>query len=141
MNQDPVNVYRTRVRTHQTDLNAAMYHGAYFDIFDDARIETFRRLGCTYGTMMSEGWATVIRRVECDFRAPAFMDEEITITVRVAKITRVTLVLQYACRRGDDLLALAHVTFAFLDQSGKPIRVPASVREPVEAQPEVMLVS
>ena len=62
MDDSPLNVHEFRVRTHQTDLNAAMYHGAYFDIFDDARIETFRRMArsiqCREGSM-------VVARTEC----------------------------------------------------------------------------
>ena len=75
---EPLNVYHARVRSHQTDLNAAMYHGAYLDLFDDARIETFRRMGYTYERMLAGNWGIFIRTVHCEFHAPAFMDDLIS---------------------------------------------------------------
>lgn len=125
----PINVYETRVRSHQTDLNAAMYHGAYFDVFDDARIETFRRLGYDYARAVAGGWSPVISRAECRYYAPARMDDPLAITVSVPKMGPATMTIRYECRRHDDLLAVGQVVFAFLDGSGKPIRLPADLRQ------------
>lgn len=129
------NVYPTRVRAHQTDLNGAMYHGAYFDIFDDARIETFRHLGYDFARMQTTGLRPVIHRVECQYFAPALMDERLTVTVTVERMRPATLRLRYACRRGAQLLALGHATFAFVDANGKPGRVPQDLRELIAATP------
>lgn len=122
------NVYRTRVRAHQTDLNAAMYHGAYLDVFDDARIETFRRLGYDYARAVAGGWSPVIRRVECEYLAAARMDDPLEVTVTVPKVTVATMTIRYDCRKDDRLIASARVVFAFLDGRGKPLRVPADLR-------------
>lgn len=131
MNNDPLNVYTTRVRSHQTDLNAAMYHGAYFDTFDDARIETFRRLGYTYQEAIEGGWNPVIRRLACEYYSPARMDELLRVTVLVPKVTPATLTIRYECRREDDILAVGHVVFAFVDSGGKIMRVPHGLRQVV----------
>jgi acyl-CoA thioester hydrolase len=123
-----VNVYFTHVRSHQTDLNRAMYHGAYFDVFDDARIDVFRRLDYTYERSVREGWFPVIRRVQCEYFAPARMDDPITITVLVPQLTKATMTIRYEARRNDTLLAIGQVVFAFLDASGRPVRLPAPLR-------------
>jgi acyl-CoA thioester hydrolase len=128
----PPNVQHMRVRSHQTDLNGVVWHGAYFGIFDDARIESFRHFDYTYARLLEEGWMLVIRRVECDYVAPAYMDDELTIVVTVAGMTRATLRLHYDCRREDTLLAKAVITYAFLDSSGRPIRLPASLRDVID---------
>jgi acyl-CoA thioester hydrolase len=124
-------VYLTRVRAHQTDLNGAMYHGAFLDIFDDARIETFRHLGYTYERLVRGGWTAIIRRVDCEFYGPARMDDPLAISVRVEKLSSATMTLRYECRRDAQLLALAHAVFAFLDRQGKPTRVPSDLRQVV----------
>jgi acyl-CoA thioester hydrolase len=124
-------VYLTRVRAHQTDLNGAMYHGAFLDIFDDARIETFRQLGYTYERLARGGWNAIIRRVDCEFYAPARMDDLLAVNVHVEKMSSATMTLRYECRRDTQLLALAHAVFAFLDRQGKPTRVPADLRQVV----------
>src|SRR5664280_2872295 len=37
-----LNVRLARVRMHHTDLMGCVYHGTYFDLFEDARSEMFR---------------------------------------------------------------------------------------------------
>ena len=132
MNTTPMNVYQTRVRSHQTDLNAAMYHGAYFDLFDDARIERFRQIGYTYQTMLEGGWTAVIRRLEAEFYAPAWMDDEIRVVVDLPTFRRATMTVGYRCLREDTLLAVGIGVYAFLNPQRRPLRVPADLVEIVE---------
>jgi acyl-CoA thioester hydrolase len=134
---EPVNVYHTHVRSHQTDLNRSMYHGAYFDVFDDARIDVFRQLGYTYERSVSESWFPVIRRVQCEYFAPARMDEPLAITVLVPQLRKATMTVRYEARCGDVLLAVGHVVFAFLDAAGRPVRLPEPLRELVVATAEL----
>jgi acyl-CoA thioester hydrolase len=131
------NVYVTRVRTHQTDLNAAMYHGAFLDVFDDARIETFRRVGYDYARMLAGGWSPVIRRIQCEYVQPARMDDRLTIQVHIVRLTVATMVVRYRCFRATEKLAEAFATFAFLDGRGRVIRFPTDLREVIEAHPEI----
>lgn len=136
-----LNVYVARVRSHQTDLNAAMYHGAYLDLFDDARIETFRRLAYTYERMLRGEWGVVIRTVNCEFRVPAFMDDEISITVLITRLTTATMTARYECRRGLELLAVGENTYVFVDQNRKPRRVPHDLRAVIEGNRDLLQLS
>lgn len=128
----PVNWVRMRVRTNQTDLNGAMYHGAYFDCFEAARVEVFRRLGYTYGRTLAEGFVPVVRHAACEYYHPASMDEEIEVRVYVAAMTAATLTIRYPTYLAAELIAMGDVRFVFLNRQGRPIRVPASLRECVE---------
>ncbi len=128
----PPNVYLFRVRSHQTDLNAAMYHGAFFDVFDDARIDTFRRMGYTYERMLAGEWGVVIRSVHCEFSLPAFMDQLLSITVTVPRLSRATLTLQYECRRGNERIALGQIVYVFVGADRRPRSFPADLREVVQ---------
>ncbi len=134
---DPLNRYTLRVRAHQTDLNGAMYHGAYFDVFDDARIETFRRLEYDYARMQTTGLRPVIRHVDADFHTPAFMDDLLTVDVRVQDLTAASMTVLYLCRRGDVAVATGRAQFVFVDERGRPARVPSDLRQVVEATPEL----
>jgi YbgC/YbaW family acyl-CoA thioester hydrolase len=135
---DPLNVYFARVRSYQTDLNAAMYHGAYLDLYDDARIETFRRLGYTYERMLAGNWAVFIRTIHGEFHAPAFMDDLISITVCIPRLSTATMTARYECRRGDELLTVGENTYVFVDGNHKPLRVPRDLRELIEHHAELL---
>lgn len=127
-----------RVRTNQTDLNGVMYHGAYFDCFEAARIDTFRNLGYTYQQTLVEGFVPVIRRVSCEYLGAAYLDDQIEVTVHVGAMSAATLLLRYDAQRSEAPLAAGEALFAFLDRSGHPIRVPISLRRCVQ-QHETLL--
>jgi acyl-CoA thioester hydrolase len=134
----PLNIYFARVRSYQTDLNAAMYHGAYLDLFDDARIETFRRLGYTYERMLAGHWGVFIRAVHAEFHAPAFMDDLISVTVCIPRLTTATMTARYECRRAEELLAVGENTYVFVDDARKPLRVPRDLREVIDQYAELL---
>src|SRR5579859_7062531 len=90
------NVRHVRVRMHHTDLMGGMYHGTYFDIFEEARTEVFRGLGYTYRDCTEgEGRLMVIIRAACDYKRPARMDDLLAIRVRVSLLTPARLGFRY----------------------------------------------
>lgn len=134
----PVNWVRMRVRTNQTDLNGAMYHGAYFDCFEAARVEVFRRLGYTYALTLEEGFVPVVRHAACEYYRPARMDEEIEVRVYIAEMTAASLLLRYLTHLSGELIAQGDVRFVFLNGQGRPIRVPASLRTCIEQYRDIL---
>jgi len=120
-----MNVSRVRVRMYHTDLVGGAFHGRFFDLFEEARTEAFRRAGFHWDTTHSRGVAFVVTHVDCDFFRPTRMDDELLISVFVTKLTRARCVVEYEVRRSGEpeLLALGHTDFAFLGcQSQSPGR-------------------
>src|SRR5487761_2760098 len=102
MDHFPRNVRHVRVRMHHTDLVGAVYHGTYFDLFEDARTEVFRALGYTYRDCVEdEGRLMIIVRAACDYKRPARMDDELAIAVTVESLTRARLGFAYAVSLAD----------------------------------------
>ena len=136
----PRNVRHVRVRMHHTDLVGAVYHGTYFDLFEDARTEVFRALGYTYRDCVEgEGRLMIIVRAACDYKRPARMDDELAIAVTVESLTRVRLGFAYAVSLAatGQSVALGQHMFAFLDtRTNRPTSVPPRLAALVRATPE-----
>lgn len=136
----PRNARRLRVRMHHTDMVGAVYHGTFFDLFEDARTEVFRALGYTYHDCVEgEGRLMIIVRAACDYKRPARMDDELEIAVRVETLTRVRLGFAYdvsLAATGEPVAYGQHV-FAFLDaRTNRPTSVPPRLAALVRATPE-----
>ncbi|HZU76539.1 MAG TPA: thioesterase family protein [Dehalococcoidia bacterium] len=130
----PANVSLVRVRMYHTDLVGGAFHGRYFDLFEEARTEAFRRAGFHWEMTHRQGIAFVVTRVACDFYRPTAMDDELAIAVFVTKLSRARCVVEYEMRRAGEEALLAHgrTDFAFWDvQRGRLVAVPESVREAV----------
>jgi acyl-CoA thioester hydrolase len=132
----PMNVSLVRVRMYHTDLVGGAFHGRYFDLFEEARTEAFRRGGFNWEITHRQGVAFIVTHVECDFMRPTAMDDLLAISVFIMRMTRVRCSVVYEVRRfGEEpLLARGRTDFAFFDVNrGRPIQVPESVRAAVFA--------
>src|SRR6185437_12520195 len=145
MDHLPRNVRHVRVRMHHTDLVGAVYHGTYFDLFEDARTEVFRALGYTYRDCVEgEGRLMIIVHADCDYLSPAHMDDELVIAVRVEAITRARLTFVYdvSLGAGGKRAARGRQVFAFLDtKTQRPTSVPPRLAILIRATPEFGLIS
>ena len=76
--------------------------------------------------------AWVVLRHEIDYKAPAFLDDEIVLRTWVGKATRLTFErFTEILRRSDgELLSKARTLWCPINaQTGRPVRVPLEVRE------------
>jgi acyl-CoA thioester hydrolase len=136
----PLNVRQVRVRMHHTDLLGAVYHGTYFDLFEEARTEIFRSLGYTYlSCTEEEGRLMTIVRAACDYKRPACMDALLSIAVTVPDITRAKITFAYEVRlaASNDLIARGEHVFAFLDvRTNRPTSTPPHLVALIKQTPE-----
>jgi acyl-CoA thioester hydrolase len=75
------------------------------------------------------GW--VVLRHEIDYKTPACLGDEIVLRTWVGKATRITFERFTEIRRGDGrVLSTARTLWCPINaQTGRPVRVPAEVRE------------
>jgi acyl-CoA thioester hydrolase len=120
----------------------AVYHGTYFDLFEDARTEVFRDLGYTYHDCTEgENRLMVIVRATCDYKRPARMDDLIAIRVRVSGMSKARLTFRYEVSLAEtgDSIAIGEHVFAFLAvETGRPTAVPPLLAALVQATPGFM---
>ncbi len=67
----------------------------------------------------------VVVKAECRFRRPARYDDLLRLRTTIVRITPAKIEHQYELFRGDECLAVGHVTLAVVDRSGKVQPVPA----------------
>ncbi len=137
----PANVSRVRVRMYHSDLIAAVFHGRVFEIFEEARTETFRRLGFEYREIDEAGHAMIVTAIGARFFAPAQFDEVIHVHVFVDAMRKARVLISYEARRETDgtLLFCGETAFAFVDRErGRPVRVPEGIRAAVTRCPRML---
>ncbi|HLZ72536.1 MAG TPA: thioesterase family protein [Dehalococcoidia bacterium] len=131
-----MNVSRVRIRMYHTDLVGGAFHGRYFELFEEARTEAFRRAGFHWEMTDREGIAFVVTKIGAEFYRPTAMDDDLAIAVFVTRLTKARCVVEYEVRRAgeEELLARGHTDFAFFDtRRQRLVGVPDSVRKAVLA--------
>ncbi|MEQ1759833.1 MAG: thioesterase family protein [Vicinamibacterales bacterium] len=119
-----------RVRYAETDKMGVVYHANYLVWFEVGRTDWLRQAGWTYREMEASGVSLPVIEAHCEFRQPARYDDEIAIDARAILLTPVRLRFEYQVSRVADglLLAEGYTVHAAVDQSGKPCRLPETVR-------------
>ncbi|MCY0096457.1 tol-pal system-associated acyl-CoA thioesterase [Hoeflea ulvae] len=121
-----------RVYYEDTDFSGFVYHARYLHFFERGRTDYIRLLGVSQGALHAgaepaDAVAFVVRRMEIDFKAPARMDDVLTILTTPAEIRGARMQLQQIIKRGDDTLALAAVTVAVVNGHGRARRLPEAL--------------
>ena len=113
-----------RVRTYECDAFGHVNNANYLNYLEFARYEFLRDIGFDYLEMLKDGFGVYIARVEIDYKKPAFTDDNLEIKSWAIKKGAVSGTLAQEIWRGEDLLAEAKVTWAFVDSKGAPAKIP-----------------
>lgn len=136
-------VLPVRVYFEDTDAGGVAYHASFVRWCERGRSDFLRLLGTDARRMIDgrasdepgghEPAAFVVRRMTCDFRRPARMDDVLEVTTRVKELggASVTLI-QTIARDGRDIFE-AEVTVVLVAVSGKPLRLSQMLRTAFEA--------
>lgn len=120
--------WTVRVYYEDTDAGGIVYYANYLKFFERARTEWLRSLGLDQQTLRDEESAIfVVRSAAIDYLAPARLDDEVTLTLRVEKLGRVSVQFVQQAWRGETLLSTANVKVCCVDaQTMRPCSLPAS---------------
>ena len=120
-----------RVYYEDTDFSGVVYHARYLHFLERGRTDYLRLLGVEQGSLVlegdREGLVFVVHRMEIDFKAPARMDDILTILTSTEKAGGAKMILNQEIRRGDQLLIAARVIIAVINAAGRPRRLPEAL--------------
>jgi acyl-CoA thioester hydrolase len=117
-----------RVRYFETDAMGVVHHAFYLTYFEEARVEALRRLGASYKTMEEEGFFLVITRVELNYKRPAYFEDQLSVRMRIERMTTVRIDHAYQIMRNGEVLVEGKTTLACVHRDGKPRPLPDLLR-------------
>ena len=113
-----------RVRYKECDPMGFLHHGNYLTYFEIGRTELLRAAGGNYRQMEESGLLVVVVKVECRYRRPARYDDLLRLRTTIVRVTQAKIEHQYELFRGNECLAVGHVTLAIVDRDGRVQPVP-----------------
>lgn len=118
-----------RVYYEDTDMAGIVYHANFLKFIERARSDWVRGLGVDQRAMKEEeGQVFVVRRIECDYLAPAHYDDELLVETTTEQVTGVRLIMKQVVSRAGEPLFTALVTVVVVNDAGQPVRLPANIR-------------
>ena len=132
---DDVFSFPVRVYYEDTDAGGVVYHANYLRFAERARTEFLRAVGIEQGELRArDGLGFVVRRCVVDFHAAARLDDALDVSTRVTGLRAAALEAEQQIRRRDesDPLVTLDLVIACVNATGRPVRLPASLRKALE---------
>jgi len=123
-----------RVYWEDTDAGGIVFYANYLKYFERARTEWLRALGHGQQEMVEAiGGMFVVQETSVRYRAPARLDDLLTITVDVRERGKASLRIAQQAWCGDRLLAEGDIRIGFVERATmKPTRIPGPILEAIE---------
>ena len=125
-------IFPIRIYYEDTDAGGVVYYANYLKFAERARTEFLRHIG--FGNqqeiLQKDKFAFMVRHVEADYRAPAVLDDFLTISCETIEQTGATVTLLQQIKRNEDILVEIKVKAVYVSlEKRKPMRMPADMVE------------
>ncbi len=104
-------------RYAETDQMGIVHHSVYAIWYEFARTEHFNKIGIRYDELEKSGLMTPIVKLTCDYKRPAYYNQEVTVKTRVTESTPVKFVVEYKVYdKNENLLNVGTTTLTWTDR-------------------------
>jgi len=114
-----------RVRFSETDAMGIVHHSRYLPYLEEARVEYLRAAGHPYSALRAEGTDIAVLESWVQYRAPLRFDDEVTVHLRLASLTRATFQIAYLLTVADEVRSTAVTVHGCVNADGRAVRMPA----------------
>ncbi len=124
---DGVHRLDIRVYYEDTDFSGIVYHANYLKYCERGRSDMLRLAGVQHAELTKDGLHFVVKHIECDFKAPARIDDVLRVETLLRRACGARLLMSQAVLLDGRVLFEADVTIAMVNQSGRPQRIPTEM--------------
>jgi acyl-CoA thioester hydrolase len=122
-----------RVYFEDTDVAGIVYYANYLRFIERARSEMIRAAGIDQREAIEAGEGVyAVAEAAIIYRSPARLGDELVIVTEIEAVRAASVLIHQRVMRGDELIADARVTAAFLAPDGRPKRQPRAWVEAFE---------
>ena len=128
-------LHRLPVRVYYEDTDAAgmVYYGNYLKFAERARTEMLRLLGLNQSEIADRyGMTFAVRNCSVDFRRSARLDDLLEVRSRIVGLAAATISAVQAIWRDTEELVRLDMQVACVRRDGRPMRIPAPLRQALE---------
>ncbi len=120
-----IHLFPLRVYFEDTDVAGIVYYANYLRFIERARSDMLRLIGVDQRGALEGGEGVyAVAELSVKYRAPAKLGDDLLVLTGIEAVRAASVLIHQRVMRGDELLADARVTAAFLTPDGRPRRQP-----------------
>jgi len=117
--------HNVKVYYEDTDAGGIVYYANYLKFLERARTEALVTLGFNNKKIKDDfGAQIIVKSCNIEYKISAHLEDELTIRSFVKSITKTSFFMNQFIKRGEDLIVEAKIHLVFVNEKGKPAKVP-----------------
>ena len=122
--------HKIKVYYEDTDAGGVVYYANYLKFLERARTEALVTLGLNNKKIKDEfGALIIVKSCSIEYKKPTYLEDELSIRSFVKSTTKTSFIMNQFISRGEDLVVEAKIHLVFINEKGKPIKVPENLFE------------
>ena len=120
--------HKLKVYYEDTDAGGIVYYANYLKFLERARTEALVTLGFNNKKIKEDfGSLIIVKSCNVEYKKPAHLEDELNIRSFVKSITKTSFFMNQFISRGEDIIVEAKVHLVFVNNEGKPMRIPGTL--------------
>ena len=118
-------IHKVKVYYEDTDSGGVVYYANYLKFLERARTEALVTLGFSNKKIKEDfGSLIIVKSCNIDYKKPSYLEDQLSIRSFVKSITKTSFFISQFISRDEELIVEAKVHLVFINENGKPIKIP-----------------
>ena len=120
--------YKLKIYYEDTDSGGVVYYANYLKFLERARTEALYSIGYSNKKIKNQFQSLIIvKSCNIEYRKPAYLEDELLIRSFVKSITKTSFFMNQIITKDKDIIVEAQVHLVFINNKGKPIKIPDEI--------------
>ena len=120
--------HTVKVYYEDTDSGGVVYYANYLKFLERARTEALVSLGFSNKKIKDEfGALIIVKSCNIEYKKSAHLEDELKMRSFVKSITKTSFFMNQFITKGGETIVEAQVHLVFINQEGKPIKIPETL--------------
>ena len=117
--------HKLKVYYEDTDAGGIVYYANYLNFLERARTEALVTLGFNNKKIKEDfGSLILVKSCNIEYKKSAYLEDELSIRSFVKSTTKTSFFMNQFISRGEDLIVEAKIHLVFVNNEGKPMKIP-----------------
>jgi acyl-CoA thioester hydrolase len=117
--------HNVKIYYEDTDAGGVVYYANYLKYLERARTEALAKIGLSNLQIKEKfGALIIVKSCNIEYKKSAHLEDQLVIRSFVKSVTKTSFFMNQLITKGESLIVEAQVHLVFINEKGKPVKVP-----------------
>ncbi len=117
--------YNVKVYYEDTDAGGVVYYANYLKYLERARTEALATIGLSNLKIKEKfGALIIVKNCNIEYKKTSSLEDELTVRSFIKSVTKTSFLMNQFITKGERPIVDAQVHLVFVNEKGKPVKVP-----------------